>query len=70
MNKARKYTDRFFKSTRPNSRYSMRITEMFDFANEISKNNVCSTVADIFNYGYAKGYRACQSDMKNISQEG
>lgn len=70
MDRTKNYIQRFYRSVRINRRYSMRASELFDFAEEVSRHNVCDTICTIFEYGYAKGYRACQSEMKNIGQEG
>ncbi len=70
MDKVKRYIETFRKNTGMNRRYCMNITELFAFAQKAKGSDVCNTVCDIFEYGYAKGYRACQAKMKKNSLEG
>ena len=63
MKKIKKYVENFFKTNSGNARYQMYATEM-----EACKNamiiNPFDTINTLFNYGYAKGYRAAVAEMK------
>lgn len=68
MEKIRKYVDRFFKGKRCNPRYEMKYFEMMDIMNSIissrDANGSLPIICTLFNYGYAKGYRAALAEMK------
>lgn len=68
MDKIKKYVERFFSKTRKNQNYTMRSDELFVFVNEIMSsrepNGAFVTAGTLFNFGYAKGYRAAQAEMK------
>lgn len=68
MEKIKKYVERFFKGKRCNSRYEMKYFEMMDIMNSIissrDANQSLPIICTLFNYGYAKGYRAALSEMK------
>lgn len=68
MQKIRDYINRFFSKTRKNQNYTMRSDELFAFMNEImdsrEPNGAFAAAGDLFNFGYAKGYRAALAEMK------
>lgn len=68
MEKIKKYVERFFKGKRCNPRYEMKYFEMMDIMNSIissrDANQSLPIICTLFNYGYAKGYRAALAEMK------
>lgn len=68
MEKIKKYVERFFKGGRCNPRYEMKYFEMMDIMNSIissrDANQSLPIICTLFNYGYAKGYRAALAEMK------
>ncbi len=68
MQKIRDYIDRFFRKTKKNQNYTMKIDELFVFMNEIidskDSNGALHAVNLLFNFGYVKGYRAALAEMK------
>ena len=67
MEKARKYVERFFKATRHNIRYTMNLKEAMAFRKEAETGDCdhrIHVLCLLFDYGYAKGYRAALSEMK------
>lgn len=68
MEKIRDYIDRFFGKTRKNQNYTMRSDELFVFMNEIMNsrepNGAFVAAGTLFDFGYAKGYRAALAEMK------
>lgn len=73
MDKIKKYVERFFKGGRCNPRYEMKYGEVTDvMASIISSrdaNQSLPIICTLFNYGYAKGYRAAQAEMKKKARE-
>lgn len=70
MEKAERYIDGFLKTTGMNRRYDMNAGELLAFSQAARKGDTCNVVCAVFDYGYAKGYRACQAKMKKKSREG
>lgn len=72
MEKIRNYVKRFFKSKKRNDIYCMKAVEMVSFLDEIrggsDMNSGYDLVTTLFDYGYAKGYRACQAEMKKMQE--
>ncbi len=68
MDKIKNYIDRFFSKTRKNQNYTMRSDELFVFMNEImgsrEPNGAFVAAGTLFDFGYAKGYRAAMAEMK------
>lgn len=68
MDKIRRYIDRFFSKTKKNKNYAMKSDEMFVFMDKITNvgdaNEAFRTVCTLFNFGYVKGYRAAQAEIK------
>lgn len=68
MDKIKKYVDRFFSKTTKNRHYIMKSDEMFAFMDEITNagdaNDAFRTVCTLFNFGYVKGYRAAQAEIR------
>ena len=71
MQKIRDYIDRFILKTRKNRNYTMRSDELFVFMNEIMNsrepNGAFVAAGTLFDFGYAKGYRAALAEMKKSS---
>ncbi|MBD5517203.1 MAG: hypothetical protein HDR07_01460 [Lachnospiraceae bacterium] len=63
MDKIKRYVENFFKETKADKKYQMCTNEM-----EACKNAMTAdpfrTICTLFNYGYAKGYRAAVAEMK------
>ncbi|MCI8510846.1 MAG: hypothetical protein HFE83_02470 [Lachnospiraceae bacterium] len=69
MEKIRNYVDRFFSKNKRNLRYSMTCKECADAIEELYNadvNQFFYTISTLFNYGYAKGYKACQAEQKKL----
>lgn len=67
MNGIKKYIDRFFKTTRRNIRYSISLKECGEVVDTIRNKdeyNGILVVSDVFDFGYAKGYRAALAEIK------
>ena len=68
MEKIKKYVEKFFKGGKCNPHYGMKYNEMTDVMNKIISSGDASSslpiICTLFNYGYAKGYRAALSEMK------
>lgn len=66
MDKIKKYVEKFFSKTGRNIRFGLKYDECLALVNEIRRpdGNAFSTASMLFDYGYAKGYKACQSEMK------
>lgn len=68
MNKIKSYIDKFFSKTQKNKKYTMKSDEMVIFMNEIANsrdaNGAFYAISTLFNFGYVKGYRAAQAEMK------
>lgn len=63
MEKIRKYVERFMKTHSKNRCYGMYANEVGEIRNAI-ENKPFDAVMLIFDYGYAKGYRAAMAEMK------
>lgn len=67
MEKIRKYTERFFKSTKQNVRYMISTGEGEEIVKAIKSRSgwdAISAACDAFDFGYVKGYRAALAEMK------
>ncbi len=68
MEKIKKYINRFFGKTRKNQNYTMRSDELLAFMEEImgsrEPNGAFVAAGTLFDFGYAKGYRAALAEMK------
>ncbi len=64
MESIRKYASNFFKKHEENIRFTMNASELLSAARFAKAGNAVQAISDIFSYGYAKGYRACQAEMK------
>lgn len=68
MQKIRDYINRFFSKTRKNQNYTMRSDELFAFMEEIMSsrepNGAFVAAGTLFDFDYAKGYRAAMAEMK------
>lgn len=73
MDKIKKYVERFFKGGRCNPHYVMRADEMIDVMDNIiasrDANSSFPIICTLFNYGYAKGYRAALAEMKKGGEQ-
>ena len=63
MKKIKKYVENFFKTNSGNARYQMYADEM-TACKDAMIINPFDTINTLFNYRYAKGYRAAQAEMK------
>lgn len=63
MQKIKKYVENFFKTNKENTRYGMYVDEMM-VCEDAMKIDPFDTIITLFNYGYAKGYRAALAEMK------
>ena len=67
MQKIRNYIARFFKGKKIRDRDRLTTNDMTLFAIEIRTTNTDGlfyTISTLFDYGFVKGYRACQSEIK------
>lgn len=68
MEKIKSYIDRFFSKTKKNKEYAMKSDELFIFMDEIvnarDADGAFNTIRTLFNFGYVKGYRAAQAQMR------
>lgn len=68
MDKIKRYVENFFKETKADKKYQMRTSEM-----EACKNAMAAdpfrTICTLFDYGYAKGYRAAVAEMNKGGAE-
>lgn len=72
MDKIKKYVERFFKNKPEDRNYSLTVEEMFALFEEIQSaddDGLFWAITSLFNYGYAKGYRACKAEMKKKARE-
>lgn len=63
MEKIKKYIENFLKHNTMNIRYGMYYNEIVSCINALEESQP-STICTIFDYGYAKGYRAALAEMK------
>ncbi len=67
MDKIKKYVERFFKTTKRNLRYSVSLgecKEVVDTVKNVDEFDGIFVLANFFEFGYAKGYRAAMAEMK------
>jgi hypothetical protein len=64
MEKIKRYIENFQKRHKENVRFSMNLNELFDAVHLVEEGEAAKVIANIFSYGYAKGYRAAQAEMK------
>lgn len=63
MEKIKKYVERFMKTHNKNEYYGMYANELSEIRNAI-ESKPFDVIMLIFDYGYAKGYRACKAEQK------
>lgn len=63
MQKIKKYIENFLKHNTMNGRYGMYYDEVVSCINAFEGNQP-STICTVFDYGYAKGYRAAMAEIK------
>ncbi len=63
MESIEKYVENFKKRKKMNMNYTMRGEELFAVAKEAEKDTF-HTIVSVFDFGYAKGYRAAMAEMK------
>lgn len=68
MEKIKKYVERFRKQTAKNCRYGLKRDEFLDLIHEVKHTEDTQESFDfvtlLFNFGYAKGYRAAKAEKK------
>lgn len=68
MEPIKKYVERFFAKTRKNKEYGLSFDEMEQSMEEVftvaDANGAFKIVTTLFDFGYAKGYRAAMAEMK------
>ncbi len=67
MESIKKYVERFFKTTKRNLRYSVSLGECKEVVATVKNMDEFDGIfvlADFFEFGYAKGYRAALAEMK------
>lgn len=67
MEKIKNYVERFFRTKEMKRAYQLSALEVGLVLSEMSGadgNRLLAMICTLFNYGYAKGYRACQAEMK------
>ena len=57
------YVNKFFRTHKMSSYYAIRLDEAFACIQAVQEAPV-QTIGTIFNYGYAKGYRAAMTQIK------
>lgn len=63
MDKIRNYVNRFLKSNKMNDRYCIYLNEIGACIRAFAEKPA-DTICTVFDYGYAKGYRAAMAEMK------
>lgn len=63
MESIKKYVENFKKHNQMNEHYTMRGAELFATIDEV-RTDAFRAVVSLFEFGYAKGYRAAQAEMK------
>lgn len=63
MEEIKKYIGRFLKNHKMNDRYCMYLYEIMA-CKKACEENKANTICTVFDYGYAKGYRAALAEMK------
>ncbi len=72
MDKIKKYVERFFKSKPEDRNYSLTTEDVFALFKEIQSadgNGLFYAIVSLFRYGYAKGYRVAQAEMKKKARK-
>ena len=67
MQKIKDYLSRFFKANKMSRAYQLSSSEITDIFKELhgaDGNKYFDVICTLFNYGYAKGYRACKAEQK------
>lgn len=68
MDKMKQYVERFFSTTKKNSKYGMSFSEMEHGMKEVfsatDANRAFKVITTLFDFGYAKGYRAAMAEIK------
>ncbi len=67
MQKIKDYLNRFFKTKEMSRAYQLSSSEITDVFKELhgaDGNKYFDVICTLFNYGYAKGYRACKAEQK------
>ena len=68
MDAIRKYADRFFSKTKKNPEYGMTFSEMEHGMGEVfsakDANGAFKVITTLFDFGYAKGYRAAMAEVR------
>ena len=57
------YVNKFFRTHKMSAYYAIRLDEAFACIQAVQEAPV-QTIGTIFNYGYAKGYRAAMTQIK------
>lgn len=68
MEKHKDYVRRFFESRKKSRRYVLTFDDLVVFMEACAQadmNEMFHIVTTLFNFGYVKGYRAAQSEMRN-----
>ena len=63
MESIKKYVENVKKRNKMNEHYTMRGAELFAVVDEV-KTDTFKTIVSLFEFGYAKGYRAALAEMK------
>ncbi len=67
MQRIKQYTENFFKGKQKNRRYVMSIDDILSFLVVVQGadvNKLFYAGITLFDYGYAKGFRACQAESR------
>lgn len=64
MESVKNYTKNFFKDHKKNMRFAMSTKELICAVAESRAKDTIGVIYDVFNFGYAKGYRAALSEMQ------
>ena len=67
MEKIKSYVDRFLKTNKMKRSYELSSLEIISFMKETNgadTNKLFSMICTLFDYGYAKGYRAALAEMR------
>lgn len=67
MERIKKYVDRFLKNSKIKREYDMKTGTLIEIVNNF-QCDPCGITLLLFRYGYAKGYRACQSEQKRMKE--
>ena len=64
MENINKYINNFTRRHKENSRFAMKASDILSAVRLVKGGNPADVICNIFRYGYAKGYSACESEMK------